>query len=85
MFVEFAPQWFQVYCRAVVAGDREAIRKQFPQANRAIRKALRSAGLSKADRKALCEALRYLDLTKTLERKKPSRGTENLRSTRKSA
>ena len=85
MFVEFDPRWFQAYCRAVVADDREAIRKQFRQANSAIRKALRSTELSKADRKALCEALRYLDLTKTLKLKKPSGGTENLRSTRKSA
>jgi len=85
MFVEFDQQWFQAYCRAVVADDREAIRKQFPQANRAIRKTLRSAGLSKADREALCEALRYVDLTKRLELKQPSRGTKNLRSTRKSA
>ena len=66
MFVEFDPKWFQAYCRAVVADDREAIRKQFPQANRTLRKALRSAKLSKADCKKLCEALRYLDLTKTV-------------------
>ena len=85
MFIEFDSQWFHAYCRAVVAGDHETIRKQFPEANRSMRKALRSAKLSKADRKALREALHYLDLTRTLESKKRSRGIENLRSKRKSA
>ena len=85
MFIKFDAQWFQSYCRAVVADDRETIRKQFSLANKTIRKALRSAKLSKADRKALREALRYIDLTKTLELKKPSRHTESHRLTRKSA
>jgi hypothetical protein len=85
MFVKFDPEWFQPYCRAVVAHDREAIRKLSPVANQAIQKALRSAGLSKADRKALREALRYLDLTKTLTLKKPSSGTGSRQLTRKSA
>jgi len=85
MFVKFDAQWFQSYCRAVVAGDREAICKQSSQAKRAIRKALRSPKFSKSDRKALREALRYLDMTKTLQFKKPPRGTESQRSTRKSA
>ena len=85
MFIKFDAQWFQSYCRAVVAHDREAIRKQFPLANKTIRKALRSAKLSKADRKALRGALRYIDLTKALELKKPSGRTESHRLTRKSA
>jgi hypothetical protein len=85
MFVKFDPLWFQSYCRAVVEDDREAVRKQFPIAKRAIRKALRSSMLSKADRQALREALRYLDITKTPELKKPSRGTERRRLSRKSA
>jgi hypothetical protein len=89
MFVSFDAQWFQSYCRALLADDREVSRKHLPQAYEAIHKALRSSKLSQKDCKALREALHYLDLIKSTEVKKPSLKkpslSEGQRSKRKSA
>jgi len=85
MFVEFDAQWFQSYRRTVLAGDHEAIRWHLLQAYKAIHKASRSSKASQDDRKALRQALHYLDeMTKTVELKKPSRGSKN-QQLRKSA
>ena len=72
MLVTFDAHWFQSYCQAVLAGDRELARKYIPEAYQAISEALRSPNLSQDECKSLREALHYLKLIERVELQKAS-------------